>query len=383
MDKTTTSRATLIIMLVFFLQPLALGGWLALIPLVKADLGLSNGQLAMALVGLPIALIPCLQIAGSVVSRFGPRRMFKLFFPAQGLAILLPLLAWNVPSLFFALFAVGAAMAFLEVSMNVYAGRLEKQADVLIMNRCHGFWALGLMTGSAIVTVLSGVNPIVAVGALILLSTGPGVWSGYAAPWLEGEEAESSPPRRKFSALPPVLIAVGIFMFVVTLTEGAMADWAAVYLAERLDDPNTRAGIAVTIFSAFMAGGRFLGDILKRRFGAVRQARLTTSCALVGLLLLVLPLPLWMAFPGFALVGFGVSSAYPLGVSAVAALDDRYEASNIAFVATMALGGFLVGPPLIGGLSELFSLPVGLAALIPGLFLALYLTRWLRPESVK
>ncbi|MDJ0640004.1 MAG: MFS transporter, partial [Paracoccaceae bacterium] len=109
MDARLTSAATYIIMAVFFLQPLALGGWLALIPLVKADLGLSKGELAIALIGMPIALIPSLQIAGRVVSRFGPRRMFKLFFPAQGLAILLPLLAWNVPSLFAALFAVGAA----------------------------------------------------------------------------------------------------------------------------------------------------------------------------------------------------------------------------------------------------------------------------------
>ncbi len=381
MDARLTSAATYIIMAVFFLQPLALGGWLALIPLVKADLGLSKGELAIALIGMPIALIPSLQIAGRVVSRFGPRRMFKLFFPAQGLAILLPLLAWDVPSLFAALFAVGAAMAFLEVGMNVYAGRVEKQGRVMIMNRCHGFWALGLMTGSAIVTVLSGIDPFLSVAVLAVLSTAPGVWSGFAAPMLLGEVSAASPPRRAFAKLPPVLIAVGLFMFVVTLTEGAMADWAAVYLAERLGDPDTRAGIAVTIFSGFMAGGRFLGDILKRWLGAVTQARLTTGCALLGVLLLVLPLPLWLAYPGFALVGFGVSSAYPLGVSAVAALDDRYEASNIAFVATMALGGFLVGPPMIGFLSEAFSLPVGLAALLPGLLLGIYLTRWLRPES--
>lgn len=383
MDKATTTRASRIIMLVFFLQPLAIGGWLALIPLVKAELGLGKAELAIALIGLPIALIPSLQIAGHVISRFGPRRMFKYFFPAQGAAILLPLLAWDVPSLFAALFLVGAAMAFIEVGMNVYAGRLEKQADVMIMNRCHGFWALGLMTGSAIVTLLADANPLIAVGALALLSTAPGVWSGFAAPQLAGEEAERSPPRRKLAELPPVLIAVGFFMFVVTLTEGAMADWAAVYLAERLDDPNARAGVAVTIFSGFMAGGRFLGDVLKRKLGAVALARLTTSCALLGLLLLVIPLPLWLAFPAFALVGFGVSSAYPLGVSAVAAVDDRYEASNIAFVATMALGGFLVGPPIIGGLAEFSSLPVGLAALLPGLCIALYLTRWLRPESGK
>ena len=174
-----------------------------------------------------------------------------------------------------------------------------------------------------------------------------------------------------------------VFMFLVTLAEGVMADWAAVYLSERLGSPDARAGIAVTIFSTFLAGGRFVGDVLKTGLGAVRQARLTTACAILGLLTLVLPLPLAMTYAGFALVGFGVSAAYPLGVSAIAALDDTYEASNIAIMATVAMGAFLVGPPLIGFLSEAFSLRIGFAALVPGLLIALLLTRWLAPESRK
>ena len=160
-----------------------------------------------------------------------------------------------------------------------------------------------------------------------------------------------------------------------------MADWAAVYLSERMGGGLEQAGIAVSVFSAFMAGGRFLGDWLKRHMGGVAMARFTVSCAVLGLLLLVLPLPLWLAFPGFALVGFGVSAAYPLGVSAVALLDDRYEAPNIAIMATVALGGFLIGPPVIGTVAELTTLPVGLAMLLPGLILAIWLTKWLRPRD--
>ena len=154
MDKTTITRATLLIMAVFLLQPLAIGGWLALIPAFKAELGLSKGQLAIALMGMPVALIPSLQIAGRVISSFGPRRVFRVFFVLQSVAVLLPLAAWNVPSLFAALFVLGATAAFLEVGMNVYAGRLEKRARVMIMNRCHGFWALGIMAGSAFVALV-------------------------------------------------------------------------------------------------------------------------------------------------------------------------------------------------------------------------------------
>lgn len=380
MEKPQVVRATFLIMAIFFLQPVALGGWLALIPLVKADLGLTKAELALALVGMPAALIPSLQIAGRVIGRFGPRRVARLFFPLQAVAILLPLLAWDWPSLFAALFMTGATVAFIEVAMNVYAGRLEKQSSALIMNRCHGFWALGLMTGSGVIGLGGHLPPFALLGALAAVSAILGLWASAVSPQLPGEGTHAMPMRR-LAALPRALICIALFMLFVTLAEGAMADWAAVYLAERIGDPEARAGFAVTIFSGFMAAGRFIGDALKRRMGAVALARLTTGCAIAGLLLLVLPLPLWAAYPGFALVGFGISTAYPLGVSAVAALDDSHEASNIAFTATVALGGFLVGPPLIGFLAQAFSLAVGLAALLPGLLLAYWLTRWLGPES--
>ena len=127
MDQRATRTATGLIMMVFLLQPLAIGGWLALIPVVKADLALSKGELAFALMGMPVALIPSLQIAGRAISKFGPRRIFRLFFPLQALAVLTPLYAWNLPSLFAALFLLGATAAFLEVGINVYAGGLRSR----------------------------------------------------------------------------------------------------------------------------------------------------------------------------------------------------------------------------------------------------------------
>lgn len=381
MQKADSLRATLLIMAIFFLQPVTIGGWLAMIPVIKADIGLSKGQLAVALFGMPVALIPSLQMAGRLVSRFGPRRLAMVSFPLQGLAILLPLVAWDVWSLFAVLALAGVIVAAPEVAMNVYAGRLEKRARVMIMVRCHGFWALGLMSGSAVVAAAGGA-PV----ALIALAAGSAVGGVLAAVVLPriGDDSEGSSlavPRRRLSEMPRALWFIGGYMLLVTMTEGAMADWSAVYLSERLGGEAERAGIAVTVFSAFMAGGRFLGDWLKRLFGAMGLALAAGGIAFVGLVCLVLPLPLAFTYLGFALVGFGVSPAYPLGVSAVAALDDRHEAGNIALMAMMALCGFLLGPPVIGGLSELISLRAAFGALIPAILIALVLSQWLRPPE--
>ena len=70
---------------------------------------------------------------------------------------------------------------------------------------------------------------------------------------------------------------------------------------------------------------------------------------------------------------------FPIGVSAAAGLDDIYEGPNIAILSTVTMIGFLVGPPMIGTLAEVFSLRVALAALLPGLIAGFFLAKSLKP----
>ena len=377
--STLNLRPTIYLtMAVFALHPFALGGWLAFIPLVKDTLNLTKTELAMALLGLPLATVPSLQIASRVIASFGPRRVMAVVFPLQALAVLLPLLAFSQLTLFLSLMVFGVCMAFLQVCLNVYAGRLEKQTGAMVMNRCHGFWALGLMAGPLIVTWLYIVSPVVALAISAGVSSIIAMYCALRLPKLEGSEDQAAPPRRTFADIPTTLIAISLFALSVSMAEGAMADWAAIYLSERLPADASFVGIGVSIYAGALAAGRLSGDWLKEQLGAVVLARTTVSFAILGLILLILPLPLFAAFIGFAFVGAGASVGFPLGVSAVAALDDRYEASNIAIMSSVTICGFLLGPPVIGVLADIYSLRVGLAFVLPGLFASLWLARWLR-----
>jgi fucose permease len=368
-------KATLLIMALFMLQPMAFGAWLAMIPYIKVSLGLSKGDLALALLGLPIALIPTLQLASRVVAKIGPRKTFAILLPVQTCVVLLPFLTSGIVGLFMTLALFGAVVAFLEVALNTYAGRLEKSANLTIMSRCHGFWALGVMIGSLLATALFGLGPILAVFLVCAVSGGTGIWAGLSLPRLKGENDSASVKPQKLREMPKALFLISMFVFAVTLAEGAMSDWAAVYLAERWGSGPEDAGIAVSIFAGFLAAGRFAGDFLKRKLGARGVARLTVGLAIVGVACLTIPSGVPAIFIGFALVGLGVSIGFPLGISAAAGLDDTHEAQNIATMAMIAMSGFLVGPPFIGFVAEAISLRVALLVLFPGLFVAFWLTR--------
>ncbi len=354
-------------MAVFALQPVPFGAWLAFIPHVKETLGLDKAQLAFALMGMPVALIPSITVASRVLVRFGPRRLLIVGFVAQAFAVYLPLLAVSQFTLFLALGCLGVCVAFLQVALNVYAGRFEKETGLVVMSRCHGFWALGLTAGSFLVVLFAQFSPIATIMVAIVPATALGVWSAWHLPRLASENTIIPPPRRRLTTMPSALFLIAIYALATSMTEGAMADWAAVYLAERLPEGSASAGLGVTIFAGCLAAGRFLGDAAKVRFGVVRLARTAVGGAILGLLMLVAPLPVGFAYLGFALVGLGASVGYPLAVSAVAGLDDTYESANIATLSIVTVIGFLVGPPLIGFIAETFSLRVGLATLLPGL----------------
>ncbi len=382
MEQHDVRRGVLLIMAIFCLQPMVIGAWLALIPYVKDDLGLTKLDLAIALLGMPLALIVALQFAGKVVARFGLRRMLMAAFPVQCALAFLPLIAVDQITLFLGLAAFGMTLAFMEVGMNVYAGRVEKRANAHIMNRCHGFWSLGLMIGSFVTAQGAGaLGPFTIMAVISVLSGIAGVMAARGLPKVGVDGGEPARARRKLREMPGALVPIGLLMFFTTITEGAMADWSAIYLSERQSISVTEAGIAVTIFAGFMAASRFSGDWLKQQLGAVLLARVSVAFSVAGLACLIFPLPLAFAFVGFALIGLGVAAGYPLGVSAIAALDDEHEAANVAIMSTFSLTGFLLGPPLIGGLAEVFGLQMAFAVLIPGLAACLWLARWLSPPE--
>lgn len=374
-------RATLLAMAVFALQPVVVGGWLTLIPRVQAALELSKAELALALLAMPLALIAGLKIASPLVARLGPRRMLMIAFPLEAAVFTLIGLAWSLLSLFAALFIAGLAIGFSQIALNVYAGRLEKTCGRLIMNRCHGAWALGLMAGSLVMTLL----PVIPVAAMIVVVGAPaalaGLMSARALPHLGAPPGSPPPPARKWRDMPRALIFISAFVLPVAMTEGAMGDWAAVYLSERLTGGAQMAGIGVTIYSGCLALGRFAGDALKAAIGVVTLARLTVGLAMAGIFLLVLPLPTVFAFAGFGLAGLGVSVGFPLGISAVSALDETHEAPNVAIMSMASIAAVLIGPPIIGLIAEATSLRLGLAVLLPGLAISLVLASWLNPAG--
>ena len=85
----------------------------------------------------------------------------------------------------------------------------------------------------------------------------------------------------------PILLGICLYVFGTTLTEGAVADWSAIYMRDVFASTPGIGGLAVTAFSLAVALTRLAGDRLKLRFGPAQLARALAAVGLVGVVFVV------------------------------------------------------------------------------------------------
>ena len=345
---------------IFFINGAGTANWLVRIPAVKARLGLSEGMLGIALLGVAVGALVAMPRTGHLVARYGSRPVTRVGAAIFAATLFLPTLAPNASLLIPALIALGVGHGALDVSMNAQAATVERQYGRPLMSGLHALFSAGGLVGAAIGGFVAhhriGAAPHLIVtaalaGVLALVVT-LGMLPAEADRDLTGEVAPARPRG--------ILLTLGVMAFCVLLGEGAMADWSALYLR---DVTAAAPGIAAAGYAAFslaMASGRFAGDGLTLRFGATPLVRGGGVLAAVGLAVAIASTNPWTAVVGFAAVGAGFSVAFPLMLAKAGSLPGTSPGTAIATVSVFGYAGFLAGPPVIGFVSQATSLRGGL-----------------------
>jgi MFS family permease len=104
---------------------------------------------------------------------------------------------------------------------------------------------------------------------------------------------------------------------------------------------------------ACMTTGRMFADKLITYWGARKQLMLSGLLVTIGLIIAVSVPSLIVSAIGFMFVGFGVSSVIPTIYGSVGKSAAPGQASiALASVSSVGFFGFLIGPPIIGFLSQ-------------------------------
>lgn len=339
------------------------GSWATRIPDMKESLSLSQAELGLVLLGAPIGALCIMPIAGWVISKTGLGKSILLSTLLHVIAAFLPAFGWSFWSLGLMLFLFGYTNSLMDIAMNSGAAKVEKDLKRPIMATCHGMWSLGAVLGSGLGSVVVGLEIL---PAYHLMTT-----SGIALIVLlvsfstVGRLEESRQHGDKVFALPKgALLVLAIMAFCILLSEGAIADWSAVYMKEELNSNLYLTGIAYAGFSLLMALGRLTGDGLIPLFGKGRIVIAGGIISAIGLAIGLIFHSPFVVIVGLSITGLGYSCIVPILFISAANQPGYTPGTGIAAVTTLGYTGFLVGPPFIGFLAEAFSLTIGLSFVV-------------------
>ncbi len=340
---------------IFFLNGAVFSSWYARLPAIQDDLGLSTGEIGLALVGAPLGLLAAQPLVGAMVARRGSRAVVAAA-PALIAAVVLPALAFDAPSLFVAALAVGALNGALDIAMNAQGIAVERTLGRPLFSSLHAAFSFGALAGAsaAAIAAAAAVAPlphlaaVAGVGALAAVALSRGLVHDRGVP---GARRLARPSRR--------LAALGAIAFCALLAEGAVFDWSGIYLAVETGAVAGLAPLGLAAFSLAMGIGRLAADPLAVRLGADATARTGAVVAGLGLgLALALAEPA-TAIAGFALMGIGLSVVFPLALRTAGGMSAG-GGPELAAVSTLGYTGFLAGPPAIGLLAEAVGLRLAL-----------------------
>lgn len=382
MDTTLTTSelryARFSVAMTFLLHAAVFATWTPRIPAIKEGLHLGNDDLGLALGGMAVGLLIGTRLTGRMERAGRTAVAMRVIMPLQALALIGPAFAWDLASLTAALFVLGLLGGMLDVAMNAHAVAVERLYQRPIMSAFHGLWSLGSMGAAAVAAAVAAAGveyqPHFVVAAVVCALASlplqarllPGDRESAVIGHSVSDTGSDRPPAGLLVVVLLVVMGFGAFM-----SEGAIADWGAVFMSDERGATQDVAALSISVFAGAMALSRLVADRIGARLGPVLLARLGASLATAGYVLFLLTPSPWLSIAGFALAGIGIGPVVPVVFSAGGNTRTAKRPSLLGITVTAGYTGSVLGPVFIGNVGEWFGLTWGLA--VPVLFLLLVL----------
>ncbi len=371
-------RTRIAVTLYYFCMGLVFSSWASRIPDIKTKLHLNDAVFGTILFAMPAAQFIMMTFSGRLVTRYGSRKIVLFALPAYSICLSNVGLVQHGWQLAIALFLFGLSANLCNISINTQGVGAEKLYDRPIMASFHGGWSLAGFTGALI--GLAMINFKIQPYWHFLMVIIP-VWLiiGINSPFLvrgKPQVAEEETKRKFFNKPDSALLQLGIVAFFSMASEGCMFDWSGLYFRDVVKVHPSLVILGYTSFMIMMATGRFMADYFTAKIGRKKLLQISGVMISTGLYTAVLFPDLVVCTIAFMVVGLGVSSVIPSVYSAAGRHTGVPPGIALATVASVSFLGFLMGPPMIGYISQVAGLRSSFAVIgIFGIGISLIVSR--------
>jgi MFS family permease len=345
----------------YFGMGLCFSSWASRIPAIKADLQLSDGELGTILFALPVGQLTMMLFSGKLVTRFGSDRLLPFSVLLYAFSLTNIGVAQNAWQLALGLVSFGIFGNLTNISINtqgIYTEGLFKRA---IMSSFHGMWSLAGFTGALVGLGMLALN-ITTYMHFVIVAFIVSILVAVNFKYLIKAKEKVRAEKRKIFTKPDMsLVLLGVIGFCCMASEGIMFDWSGVYFKDIVKAPGPLVVIGYTSFMIMMASGRFLGGRLIDKFGRKKVMQISGVMISLGLYMAVIFPYIIPCTIAFMIVGLGVSTVIPTLYSIAGKHPTIPTGEALTAVSSVSFLGFLIGPPVIGHISELFGLQFSFA----------------------
>ncbi|GLW07398.1 MFS transporter [Microtetraspora sp. NBRC 13810] len=368
-------RTRLATFAVFFVQGLTLATLLAQIATLQGKHRLSDGELSILLLVVPVVAGVGSVLAGALATRHGSRTVLRVAQPLACVAVVLAGLASNVPQLVAANVVFGLGLGSVDAGMNMQGVTVERRYGRPVLTGFHASWSAAAVLAAlwASFAGSAGLGLPVTFGVAMAIGV---VISALAVPHLYGtaeEHVTSDVPGAPAGSAPVAwraILPLCLAMAALYVGDASVSNFGSVFMDTVLNASAAVIPLALAAYQATTFAVRAGGDLAVGRFGPAVIVRIGGVVAALGFAVVVIAPNEPLAIAGFALTGVGLSVVAPQSFSAAGRLDPAGSGVAIARVNMFNYVGFIVGAALVGGIAEAadyrvaFVAPLALAALI-------------------
>lgn len=384
----------------FLVMGISSMAWVPRIPEIKEQLALRDGAFGLVFLSGALGSVLGTQISGRAIHLIASKSFARICAVLMPIGVYVIGSAHSVFILVIGLFIAGLSFSALDVAANVQAMAIEKLAKARYMSSFHAMWSIGAFIvtffGGAIakyVTPQTHLKTLAVISLLLYVFTLngllPGDMDGH-----QGEVHEVTKAKIPFfarEALP--LWALGIGLMASFLPEAGIYDWSGILLKDHMGIGKGVTAIAATCYSLGMIASRFLGDKWFEKWGHQRTVKyggyIGGSAIAIGLAFGISLANInkfaavTLLSAGFTVAGLCMGPLFPAFNLAAMSVPGVAPSVGMARVSLIAIASNFFGPALIGGISEVTSLPVSFVLLALLLLLVGRQSKYISVKEIK
>jgi MFS family permease len=373
-------REVSILILASFFVAIGYGIVMPAIPVFAKTFGVTNAAIGLIVSAFAITRFTSGLVSGALTDRFGERKVFAAGVFMVAVFTLLAGLAQNYQQLLIFRAAGGLGSSMFSVAAgSVIMRSVDDQHRGQAQSVYQGAFLLGGIAGPAVGGLLSIISlraPFFVYSILLFVS---GI---VALAFLKSDsavhhinkskESESTSITQAF-AMKPYRIALILAFISTWVFFGLRSSILPIFVIEELDSTTAVVGYGLAL-SAILQGvfllraGRF-SDSKGRRAASIIGA----NAVMLGVLLLTFATNTWLYLLSMAVIGFGGAFLATVPASIVGDIIKGKGGKVIAVFQMAGDAGMIVGPVVVGWLSDLYSYRVAFGASAAIFLVVLYL----------